>query len=258
MATSSGWSRLVPSGSSAVASGDDEIRSTKSYLEKWIEDEHYVLDGSAASAGVHKTGSGRIYSQSAQPTAVAPKGQMWHDSDDDNVYVHNGSDWTFLASGSLRTTALNTWSGTQRFSYATASDLSASVATITTLIAANFTPSSGISASAVTGGRFGKPGGEFIDIVSFTSANAAVRGLGSGDILTLTFQHASGLTLSDVVMSSFTYNNAGGTRRLTWSSSVQQSDGSVILTILAPTGGSNSTASIDVGNTFRFVGFRTA
>ena len=82
-----------------------------------------------------------------------------------------------------------------------------------------------------------------------------MAGVGAGDAITLTFVNpGSVLSLSDVVMSSFTYDNAGGTQRLVWNASVQQSDASVILTINAGTGA--SLATINAGNTIRFLGFR--
>lgn len=185
MASNSGWTTGLPSGQSKVSNTDEEFRSFKSYMEEWWEQEHYATDGSTTSAGVHKEGSGRIYSQAGQPTAIAPDGQVWHDPDDDNLYVYNGSAWTFIASGSLRTTTANQWSGTQGFSTLTASYLSASgvstsVATVGTLVTDSLTPSS-ISASVVTQARLARVG-VFTDILLgsvntyFTLAGYAATG----------------------------------------------------------------------------------
>ncbi len=99
MASNSGFTDLLPSNTSSVALGDDDFRSTKSFMKNWWQQEHYALDGSANSAGVHKAGSARAFSQSAAPTAVLPVGQLWHDTDDDALYVAEAAgtgSWTTL------------------------------------------------------------------------------------------------------------------------------------------------------------------
>lgn len=108
MASNSGFTDLLPSNTSSVALGDDDFRSTKSFMKNWWQQEHYALDGSAASAGVHKEGFARIYTQSAVPTAILPQGQLWHDPDDDSLRVATaaGTDsWVTLIDGSVGTTA---------------------------------------------------------------------------------------------------------------------------------------------------------
>lgn len=165
MATNSGWSKSVPSGTSKISLGDDEIRSFKSYMQEWWEDEHYGTDGSASSAGVHKTGSARAFSQSTQPTAVLPKGQLWHDTDDASLYVYDGSSWVTLTSG-IALGSQQTFTALQEFSagieasnmslngvfsgwtsYSTFTDL-ASIASNTVR---SWTATDGIAGSAATG-----------------------------------------------------------------------------------------------------------
>jgi len=223
MAGNSGWSKNVPSGSSSIAQGDDDIRSFKSFMQAWWEQEHYATDGSAASAGIAKHGAGRAFvgpaSQLSNPTADND-GRLFWNTTNESLYIGqaSSSSWSAVADA-IRLDSNNSWTGTNSF----------------------------------TTNKFTVLGA-FSEVVSITSANAVARGVGAGDAITLIFQHGSSLTLTDIVMSSFTYDNAGGTQRLTWSSSIQQSDGSIILTIQAED--SASVASIHAGNTFRFLGFR--
>ncbi len=117
MANFDGFSVTVPSGTSAVSDGDNDMRSTKSYMKEWWEQEHYATDGSSASAGVHKEGSARAWSQSAAPTAVNI-GQLWHDSDDDAFYVAEAAgtgSWTQI-SASVTLSSVNTWTALNNFS----------------------------------------------------------------------------------------------------------------------------------------------
>ncbi len=108
MASNSGFTDQLPSNTSSVALGDDEFRSVKSFMFNWWEQEHYGLDGSSTSAGVHKEGFARIYSQSAAPTAILPKGQLWHDSDNESLFVATAAgtgSWLTLVDGSIGTVA---------------------------------------------------------------------------------------------------------------------------------------------------------
>ena len=117
MAPNSGFDITVPSGTSAVSDGDNTMRSMKSFSKEWWEEEHYATDGSSNSAGVHKPGSARIFTQSAAPTAVNI-GQLWHDPDDDGLYVAEASgtgSWQVLTN-SISLGATNTWTALQTFS----------------------------------------------------------------------------------------------------------------------------------------------
>ena len=119
MASNSGFDITVPSNTSSAALGDDEFRSVKSFMKEWWEQEHYATDGSATSAGVHKEGSARAWSQSGAPTAVNI-GQLWHDSDDDAFYVAEASgtgSWTQINPAQTITLGgTNTWTALNTFS----------------------------------------------------------------------------------------------------------------------------------------------
>lgn len=104
MASNSGWSKGLPSGTSNIALGDNDIRSNQSVVQAAFEDEHYFTDGSTASAGVHKAGSARAWYQAAAPTAVLPTGQLWVDSDDGVARVASAagtSSWITIVDGRL-------------------------------------------------------------------------------------------------------------------------------------------------------------
>lgn len=118
MANNSDWSTGLPSGGSNIALGDNDIRSNNSALKAGWEDEHYWLDGSANSAGVHKAGSARAFSQSAAPNASLPKGQLWHDPDDDALYVAEAAgtgSWTQVNSQGATVGSVNTYTALQVF-----------------------------------------------------------------------------------------------------------------------------------------------
>lgn len=223
MASNSGFSKNVPSGSSSIAQGDDDIRSFKSFMQAWWEQEHYGTDGSATSAGIAKHGAGRAFvgpsSQLSNPTADND-GRLFWNTTNESLYIGqvSSSSWSAVADA-IRLDSNNSWIGTNSF----------------------------------TTNKFAVLGA-FSEVVSVTSTNPVARGVGAGASITLTFQHSSNLTSTDIVMSSFTYDDAGGAQRLVWSSSIRQSDGSIILTVQAENAA--SVASIHAGNTFRFLGFR--
>lgn len=118
MASNSGWSKGLPSGSSALQLGDNDIRSNQSVQQAAWEEEHYLTDGSTNSAGVHKLGSARAYTMASASELSNPTGdgsgrlamlgsQLWG-ADGSN------STWTLL-SASVKTNVGNTWSSTQTF-----------------------------------------------------------------------------------------------------------------------------------------------
>lgn len=126
MASNAGWNKSIPSGLSPIAQGDDEIRSFKSFMQAWWEQEHYGTDGSASSAGVHKEGSARASSSTTPPTVAAPKGQLWHDPSTDEFFVHDGTSWVTISSN-VRLSSVQTWTALQKFNAGVqASDLSIS------------------------------------------------------------------------------------------------------------------------------------
>ena len=120
MATNSGWSKSVPSGTSKISSGDDEIRSFKSYMQEWWEEEHYGTDGSANSAGVHKHGSARAFvgttSQLSNPTGDND-GRLFFDTVAPGLYVADGSASTWkIVTNAITLASQQTWTALQEFS----------------------------------------------------------------------------------------------------------------------------------------------
>lgn len=120
MASNSAWSKSVPSGLSRVADGDDAIRSFKSHMEAWWEDEHYATGGSTSSAGRHRVGSARVYqgttSQLSNPTGDGSH-RLFHATDTGGLYVANPStsSWTLLTN-SITLGSAQTWTALQEFS----------------------------------------------------------------------------------------------------------------------------------------------
>ena len=184
MASNAGWDKTVPSGTSSIAQGDDDIRSTKSSMQAWWEQEHYATDGSTNSAGVHKLGSARVY-MGASPSALSNptgdnNGRLMHTSSTNGLWIADGSNstWT-LVTNSITLGAAQTWTALQGFSSGiSASDISVSGSFTGVLSGSTFTHLASISAGgqllfpiAVTGAR----PGDFC-LVSTTSARGAAGG----------------------------------------------------------------------------------
>ena len=118
MASNSGWSKSVPSGSSSVAQGDDDIRSFKSFMQAAWEQEHYFTDGSTNSAGVLKAGAARVW-QGATSILSNPtgdnSGRLIH-ATNNKLYIANAStsSWSVVADN-VQTASPNTWSALQEF-----------------------------------------------------------------------------------------------------------------------------------------------
>ncbi len=108
MASNSGFTDQLPSATSKVADGDNEFRQLKTFMKNWWEDEHYGMDGSTNSAGVHKTGSARAYVQAAAPTAVQPKGGIWMDTDNQTLFVHDDTSWLTAGLGGTKIKSFKT------------------------------------------------------------------------------------------------------------------------------------------------------
>jgi hypothetical protein len=140
MATSSGWSKNFPSGSSSIALGDDEIRSTKSYLEAWLEEEHYVLGGSATSAGRHRLGSGRIFvgpsSQLSNPSGDN-HGRMFWTTDTETLFVAaSSSSWSAIADA-IHLDSQQTFTSKQEFSDVVVTGAIGGIVSVTSVLAAD-------------------------------------------------------------------------------------------------------------------------
>jgi hypothetical protein len=100
MADNSTWDKTTPLNTDAVSLGDDQLRAFKTHMEDFWEEEHYLTDGSSASAGVHKIGSARCYQQSTAPSPIAGPGRLWHDTDDNSFWVSDptASSWLQVSS----------------------------------------------------------------------------------------------------------------------------------------------------------------
>jgi hypothetical protein len=117
MASNSGWSTAVPSGQSRISNGDDEIRSVKSFMQAWWEQEHYATGGSAASAGVHRHGSARAFvgttSQLSNPTGDN-EGRLFFTSDNTGLRVASGGTWKPVTNA-ITLASSQTWTALQEF-----------------------------------------------------------------------------------------------------------------------------------------------
>ena len=115
MASTTSWDETVPSGTSSIAHGDDEIRSLKSFVRSWISQEHYTTDGSSTSAGEHKLGSARAFQLPlSRISGVANRaGQLSHDTTNNYLWVGSGSSISQVAGAAIG--SVNTWSARQAF-----------------------------------------------------------------------------------------------------------------------------------------------
>lgn len=119
MASNSGWTTELPSGQSKVSNTDEEFRSLKSYVEEWIETEHYATGGSTTSAGVHRLGSARAFvgtaSQLSNPTGDN-SGRIFWVTDTSELRVGNAStsSWS-VASDAIQLSSQQTWTALQEF-----------------------------------------------------------------------------------------------------------------------------------------------
>lgn len=94
----SSWNSAVPSGTSSIRHGDDDIRSHKSIVQSVINDEHYFDQASASSAsgGVHKLGSARIFMNATRASIVTASsadsnGRLTYAADLGSLHVHGAS-----------------------------------------------------------------------------------------------------------------------------------------------------------------------
>lgn len=120
MASNSGWTTGLPSGTSKVSNTDEEFRSLKSFVEAWIGQEHYTTDGSATSAGIAKHGAGRAFvgtaSQLSNPTADND-GRLFFVTDDNVLRIGNlsTSSWSVVADN-VTLSSNNSWTGLNDYS----------------------------------------------------------------------------------------------------------------------------------------------
>jgi hypothetical protein len=106
MATWDATFEAAPDGGNPPSTLDDAIRAHKAAVEERMKNEHttYSGDSTSGTASVdwrHKKGSARAYYQSAAPTnqpgtagsglGSGDDGRLFVDSDDDALYVWNGT-----------------------------------------------------------------------------------------------------------------------------------------------------------------------
>lgn len=153
MASNSGWSTAVPSGQSRISNGDDEIRSTKSFMQAWWEQEHYAVGGSAASAGVHRLGSARAFvgttSQLSNPTGDN-EGRLFFTSDNTGLRVASDGTWKPVTNA-ITLASAQSWSALQQFDAGVqASDLSVAGSFSGWISYSTFTDLASIASNTVT------------------------------------------------------------------------------------------------------------
>ena len=284
MASNSGWSKGLPSGTSNIALGDNDIRSNNSVLQAAWEDEHYFLDGSAGSAGVHKAGSARAYVQASAPTAVLPSGQIWLDTDTDRLYIAEAAgtgSWTTVLGevtlGSAQTfTALNeftsgvsasqiTTAGTIHAisglttSHITASSISVSNLTTATLnltgglSVSHLTATSGVTTSGFTANAMTLTG-IFSNITSLTSTLAADLGGADNSSPSVTIDTSGRFVRGDVMMvstNSMIGSAGGGTLKTVWPLNSDTN-----LTLVLDINNAGSRVTVPAGSVIRILGFK--
>lgn len=115
MASTTSWDETVPSGTSSIAQGDDDIRSLKSFFRSWVSQEHYTTDGSSTSAGEHKLGSARAFQLPlSKISGVANRaGQLSHDTTNNYLWVGSGSSISNVLGAGVN--SVNTWTVRQNF-----------------------------------------------------------------------------------------------------------------------------------------------
>lgn len=124
MANFDDWDKTTPLNTDAVSLGDDQLRSFKSSMQAWWEEEHFGTDGSAASSGVHALGSARCYQSSGAPSLTDP-GRLWHDTDDNSFWVSDptASSWVQVSSA-LGVGSTNTFTVRQHWETSAATAIS--------------------------------------------------------------------------------------------------------------------------------------
>lgn len=97
----SGYTTTAPASGDLISAGDDEIRSSKSYIRAVLDDEHYFTTASASSlsGGVHKRGSARIFSGAraslTTPSSADSHGRLYYAEDTGGLH--------FIATSSMST-----------------------------------------------------------------------------------------------------------------------------------------------------------
>ena len=93
----SSWELTIPSGTSNVKDGDDEIRRMKTLLDDGLQTEHYWTD-SGLSGGQHKPGSSRLSYGSAGPPLTADEGRIFYHVAANELIIQGSSATTAMGS----------------------------------------------------------------------------------------------------------------------------------------------------------------
>ena len=93
----SSWELTIPSGTSNVKDGDDEIRRMKTLLDDGLQTEHYWTD-SGLSGGQHKPGSSRLSYGSAGPPLTGDEGRIFYHVAANELIIQGSSATTAMGS----------------------------------------------------------------------------------------------------------------------------------------------------------------
>jgi hypothetical protein len=105
-ANTGSFSSVVPSGTSSIRQGDDDIRSFKSTFQNVVGDEHYCdqTSASSASGGIHKPGSARAFfgtrASLATPASADSAGRLYFSTDLGSLHYLAASSHSTLVGGS--------------------------------------------------------------------------------------------------------------------------------------------------------------
>jgi len=274
MADNTNWDKTIPSGTSSIANGDDEIRSMKSILQAAWEDEHYFTDGSSSSAGEHKLGSARVYSGgvSSVSTAADTGRLMWTTDAEQLFHVGHGSINTLPSLGTT-----NTFLSQQSFDagilasdvtardYVSASTVTATDSHVSRVIASQVsTPSitglNAISASTITATSLMHAntlevgsGSSTLALVLSLTTQLSKQTIGTQESAILQIKNDSGITSGDAL--SLGIGNLGVSAGLQFTAGINESLGSIILNIYNPD--NTNDASLDTQDV-TFVAIRSA
>jgi hypothetical protein len=94
----SNWELTIPSGTSNVKDGDDEIRRMKTLLDSGLQTEHYWLD-SGISGGQHKPGSSRLSYGSTGPPLTGDEGRVFYHVAKNQLVIQGSSATTQIGGG---------------------------------------------------------------------------------------------------------------------------------------------------------------
>lgn len=105
----SNWSSNLPSGNSQIRHGDDDMRTHKQITEDSLNAEHYfvpVAGASVASGGIHRPGSGRVFSGTraslATPSSADSADRLYYASDTESLHYIGQSSTTTIEWGRQR------------------------------------------------------------------------------------------------------------------------------------------------------------